>query len=67
MSKIKETGLIIRKETKFDKIRQILIKIFFKEGYLLEMELENLLKMNRVNPRKIIIPREIKNEKHKRL
>lgn len=67
MSKVKETSLVIRKETKFDKIRKLLLEIFFKEGYLLEMELENLLKIHRVNPTKIVIPREIKNEKYKRL
>lgn len=63
MSKIKETGLVIKKDTKFDKIRKLLTEIFFKEGYLLEMELENLLSINRVNPSKIVIPREIKVEK----
>lgn len=67
MSKVKETRLVIKKETRFDKIRRLLIEIFFKEGYLLEMELENLLKIKRVNPEKIVIPREINNEKHKRL
>lgn len=63
MSKIKETGLVIKKDTKFDKIRKLLTEIFFKEGYLLEMELENLLSINRVNSSKIVIPREIKVEK----
>ena len=67
MSKVKETSLIIRKETKFDKIRKMLVGIFFKEEYLLEMELSKLLKVNRVNSNKIVIPKEIKNEKYKKL
>ncbi len=54
-----ETGLIIRKETKFDKIRKILNRIFFKEEYFLEMELENLLKKKEINTSKIVIPKEI--------
>ena len=60
---IKETSLVIRKETKFDKIRKRLMEIFFKEGYLLEMEMKNLLKIHRANPSKIVVPREIKVEK----
>lgn len=60
MSKILETSLVIKQETKFDKIRKIVYRIFFKEEYLLDMELENLTKVHRPNPKKIIIPREIK-------
>lgn len=62
MSKIIETSLVIRKETKFDKIRKILVGIFFKEEYLFNMEIENLLKMHRPNSSKIIIPKEIKRK-----
>lgn len=67
MSKILETSLVVRKETKFDKIRKIIYQIFFREEYLLDMELKNIIKINRPNPEKIVIPREIKSEKHKRL
>lgn len=51
-----ETGLIVRKETKFDKIRKILTRIFFKEEYFLEAELEGLLQKRSVNTSKIVIP-----------
>lgn len=61
-----ETGLIVKKETKFDKIRKLLIRIFFKEEYFLEAKLENLLQKNRVNTSKIVIPREIGDVKWKR-
>lgn len=54
-----ETGLIVRKETKFDKIRKILTRIFFKEEYFLEAELEGLLQKRSVDTSKIVIPREI--------
>ena len=54
-----ETGLIVRKETKFDKIRKILTRIFFKEEYFLEAELEGLLQRKSVNTSKIVIPKEI--------
>ena len=50
-----ETGLIVRKETKFDKIRKILNRIFFKEEYFLEAQLEELLRKESVNTSKIVI------------
>lgn len=59
MSKILETSLVVRKETKFDKIRKIIYQIFFQEEYLLDMELKKILKINRPNPEKIVIPREM--------
>ncbi len=61
-----ETGLIIRKETKFDKIRKILTRIFFKEEYFLEAELEGLLQKRSVNISKIVIPREIGKNRWKK-
>lgn len=61
-----ETGLIVRKETKFDKIRKLLNRIFFKEEYFLEMQLEELLQKRSVNTSKIIIPKEIGDVKWKR-
>ena len=59
MSKVLETSLVVRKETKFDKIRKIIYQIFFPKEYLLDMELENLVKIHRPNPKKIVIPKEI--------
>ncbi len=60
MSRILETkSLVIKQETKFDKIRKILYQIFFQKEYLLDMELDNLMKVHRPNPKKIIIPKEI--------
>ena len=67
MSKIIETSLIIKKETKFDKIRNTIYQIFFKQEYLLDMELKNIMQIKRPNFKNIIIPREIKSEKYKRL
>lgn len=61
-----ETGLIVKKETKFDKIRKILTRIFFKEEYFLEAQLEELLQKKSVNTSKIIIPKEIGDVKWKR-
>ena len=61
MSKILETkSLVIKQETKFDKI---IYQIFFREEYLFEMELEELTKLHRPNPTKIIIPKEMKSKK----
>ena len=41
MSKILETkSLVIKQETKLDKIIKSIYKIFFREEYLFEMELE---------------------------
>ena len=57
---IKEKSLVIKKQTQFDKIREVIYQIIFNEEYLLEMELKNLLKINRPNPKKIVIPKEIK-------
>ena len=59
MSKILETkSLVIKQETKFDKIIKAIYQIFFREEYLFEMELEELTKLHRPNPTKIIIPKE---------
>ena len=61
-----ETGLIIKKETKFDKIRKLLTRIFFKEEYFLEEELKGLLQKRSINTSKIVIPKEIGDVKWKR-
>ena len=60
-----ETGLVIRKETKFDKIRNLLNRMFFKEEYFLEVELEGLLQKRSINTSKIVIPQEIGKKKIK--
>lgn len=60
-----QTGLIVKKETKFDKIRKLLNRIFFKEEYYLEAELQSLLQKRSINTSKIVIPREIGKNKIK--
>lgn len=59
MSKVLETGLIIRKESNFEKIRKSIYKIFFRKEYLLEMEINNITRINRPNPKDIVIPKEM--------
>ena len=60
MSKISEKSLIIKKETPFDIVRKTLLMVFFKEEYQLERKINDLIKINKVDVSKIIIPREIK-------
>lgn len=60
MSKVTEKYLVVREETQLDKIRKVIYKIFFKEEYFIEMELENMLKLKKPNTKKIVIPKEIK-------
>ena len=60
-----QTGLIVKKETKFDKIRKLLNRIFFKEEYYLEAELQSLLQKRSISTSKIVIPREIGKNKIK--
>lgn len=60
-----QTGLIVKKETKFDKIRKLLNRIFFKEEYYLEAELQSLIQKRSINTSKIVIPREIGKNKIK--
>ena len=67
MPKVLETGLIIKRESNFEKIRKSIYQIFFRKEYLLEMEINNIIKVNRPNPNNIVIPKEIKIEKYKRL
>ena len=57
---MKENSLVIKKETKFDKIRKAIYQIFFQQEYLLEMKFKSLLKVNRPNSNRIGIPKEIK-------
>ena len=51
-----ETSLIVKKDSKFEKIRKLLTRIFFKEEYYLEEQLDELFKTRSVNVSKIVIP-----------
>ena len=53
-----ETSLIVRKESKFEKISKLLTRIFFKHEYYLEEQLDELFKTKRVNVSKIVILKE---------
>jgi len=55
-----ETSLIVRKESKLDKIIKLLNKIFLKEAYYLEEQIDELFKTKSVNVSRIVIPKEIK-------
>lgn len=59
MDKITQTSLIIRKETKFDKIRKRLFMLFFGQEYTLLQEIEDLLIPRREKKKNIVIPNEI--------
>ena len=58
-----ETRLIIRKESKFDKIRKRLLMIFFKDEYFLMEQFNELIRPKRIKPKNIIIPKEIGKNK----
>ena len=63
-----ETGLIVIKQTKFDKIRRRLMMFFYGKDYEIIEQYQQLLKVNR--PKNIIIPKEMKgllNEKYQKL
>lgn len=60
MSKVVEKSLIIKKETPFDKLREALLMMFFKEEYYLEKRLEELTRPKSINISNIVIPKEIK-------
>ena len=53
-----ETGLIVIKQTKFDKIRRSLLMFFYGKDYEIIEHYEQLLRVNR--PKNIVIPKEIK-------
>ena len=55
-----ETSLIVRKESKLDKIIKLLNKIFLKEAYYLEEQIDELFKTKSVNVSRIVIPKETK-------
>ena len=54
-----ETGLIVVKHTRFDKIRRGLMLFFYGKDYEIIEQYQKLLKVNR--PKNIIIPKEIKD------
>ena len=54
----KETGLIVVKSTKFDKIRRKIMLILYGKDYKIIEKYDKLLKVNR--PQNIIIPKEMK-------
>lgn len=62
MSKVVETSLVLRKETKFDKLRKSLFMIFFREEYLLSQRIDDLIVPKKIESSKIIIPAEIGKE-----
>ena len=59
-----ETSLIVRKESKLDKIIKLLNKIFLKEAYYLEEQIAELFKTKSVNVSIIVIPKEINMDKN---
>ena len=59
-----ETSLIVKKESKLDKIIKLLNKIILKESYNLEEQIDELYKTNSVNLSIIVIPKEINTDKN---
>ncbi|MBS5864170.1 MAG: hypothetical protein U0I39_04100 [Clostridia bacterium] len=59
-----ETSLIVKKESKLDKIIKLLNKIFLKEAYYLEEQIDELFKTKSVNVSRIVIPKEINTDKN---
>ena len=56
-----ETGLIVIKQTKFDKIRRGLLMFFYGKDYKIIEQYQQLLSVRVVKPKNIIIPKEMKN------
>ena len=54
-----ETGLVVIKNTKFDKIRRSIMMLFYGRDYETFEKYQQLVKVNR--PKNIIIPKEIKD------
>ena len=60
MSSLIETGLIVKKETIFDKIRRNLLIFIYQEDYEAMQRLDELIKSKRqIKNTKVIIPKEI--------
>ena len=53
-----KTGLILVKDTKFDKIRRKLLMFFWGKDYKIIEEFHSIIQVKR--PKNIIIPKEIK-------
>ena len=53
---IVEKSLIVRRESKFDIIRNSLLKLFWGKDYDLFYKMRNLLKPKRPNTSQIVIP-----------
>ena len=53
---IVEKSLIVRRESKFDIIRNSLLKLFWGKDYDLFYNMRNLLKPKRPNTSQIVIP-----------
>ena len=56
----KETGLILVRDTKFDKIRRKLLILFWGKDYEILQNFENMFKVNR--PTNVIIHKVIKGK-----
>ena len=56
-----ETGLIVIKQTKFDKIRRRIMMFFYGKDYKIIEQYQQLLSVRVVKPKNIIIPKEMKN------
>ncbi len=65
MSNLRETSLVIKKETIYDKIRKSLFMLVYGKDYQMMKRLDDLIKSNRLqSSSEIIIPKEIgKNKK----
>ena len=56
MSTVVEKSLIVRRESKFDIIRNSLLKLFWGKDYDLFYKMNNLLRQRRPNTSQIVIP-----------
>lgn len=58
LARKKETGLILIKDTKFDKIRRKILMLFWGKDYEILQNFESMFQINR--PKNVIIPKIIK-------
>lgn len=59
-----EKGLVVRKENPFEKIINLIYGEIFKEEDMMERRLDEFMHHRKVDISKIVIPKEIKNEKY---
>lgn len=60
MSNLRETSLVIKKETIYDKIRKSLFMLVYGRDYQMMKRLDDLIKPNRLqSSSEIMIPKEI--------